>query len=304
MVGYTHTRKAMPSSVGMWGSSFGEAFLDDLEALKNLLEVIDSSPLGAGAGYGVPLSLNRELTAELLGFSDLVENSLYAVSSRGKTEFRILSFAASVHLDLARLSSDLILFSGEEFDFFDLPRKFTTGSSIMPQKKNPDVLEIIRGKSSGYLGNLTKVYSTNSGLLSGYHRDQQELKVPLMDGLDTTESCLEMIPPLIEGLEVNEERMEEGFSEELLAADEVFRLVDRGVPFRRAYRQIKEKLEKGSFSDQAGDEIREILDARDHRGGTARPGIKKIKSGVGDLEDFFEGKIRKFEEKLEELTTV
>ena len=270
--------------------------------MKYALQIVDKNPLGAGAGYGVPLSLNRELSSEVLGFSGPIENPLYAVSSRGKVEFFLLSAAASIHLDLARLSTDLIFFSGEEFGFFEIPSDFTTGSSIMPQKKNPDVLEIVRGKSSGYLGFISKIYSTLSGLISGYNRDQQEIKKPLMDGLDTTESCLEIISPLIEGLRVNEEKLYDSFEEEVLATDKVFKLVERGVPFREAYRRVKEELKDVDFGEEKEKEIKKILNARDHRGGTANLGIERLLKRLEEMKSFFDEKQESFKCSIDELT--
>lgn len=279
MVGYTHSRKAMPSSVGLLAGSYAEALLDDLTLIEANLELIDQSPLGVGAGYGVPVSLDREVTAELLGFNKVQNNAIYVMNSRGKFEFNLLSALASVQLDLSRLASDLITFSEEEFNFFEIPEEFTTGSSIMPQKKNPDVLELVRGRSGRFSGHLSNLFSLLHGLRSGYSRDLQETKRALIEGLGDTGDSLEVLAPLVSGLQVNEEELIGAFSGEVFATDEVFDLVKEGVPFRKAYRRVKNDLDSES-EEVSEDQIRESIGSRDHPGGPGNLGLGEKKDSL------------------------
>ncbi|MFB6290802.1 MAG: argininosuccinate lyase [Candidatus Bipolaricaulia bacterium] len=272
MVGYTHSRKAMPSSVGLWAGSFAEALLDDLLDIESSFDLIDQSPLGVGAGYGVPVKLDRELTANLLGFESVQNNAIYVMNSRGKFEFSLLSALANVQLDLSRISSDLITFSDSEFNYFDIPEEFATGSSIMPQKKNPDVLELVRGKSAKFSGHISSLFSLLHGLRSGYSRDLQESKEALIEGLDSTSDSLAVLAPLISGLKVNEEELIDAFSGDVFATDRVFEEVRDGTPFREAYREVKDDLnpEPGKVSES---KVKKSLYSRNHLGG---PGNLKL----------------------------
>lgn len=282
MVGYTHSRKAMPSSVGLWAGSFAEALLDDLIPLDSAFKLLDQSPLGVGAGYGVPVSLDRELTAELMGFGKVQNNAIYVMNSRGKFEFQLLSGLGGVTLDLSRLAEDLIGFSDDQFGYFRIPEAFTTGSSIMPQKENPDVLELVRGKASGFSGHLSELFTLLHGLRSGYSRDLQETKESLMDGLDTVTGSLEVLTPLISRLEVNEENLISAFTEEVFATDEVFSLVEDGTPFRKAYRKVKEELgSEGAEDSIAPKRLEKALESRDHPGG---PGNLQLGRSRAELE--------------------
>ncbi|MBS3787200.1 argininosuccinate lyase [Candidatus Bipolaricaulota bacterium] len=277
MVGFTHYRKAMPSSVGLWAGSYAEALLDDLTLLEANLELIDQSPLGAGAGYGIPVNLDRELTAETLGFSRVQNNAIYVMNSRGKFEFNLLSAVASVQLDLSRLASDLISFSDKEFNFFEIPEKFTTGSSIMPQKKNPDVLELVRGRSASFPGHLSSLFSLLHGLRSGYSRDLQETKKSLIVGLGDTGDSLAVLAPLVSGLGVNEEELMDAFSGEVFATDRVFELVKDGLPFREAYRRVKNNLDS-QVEEVSEDQIRGSISSRNHPGGPGNLGLGEKKN--------------------------
>ncbi|MBS3825863.1 argininosuccinate lyase [Candidatus Bipolaricaulota bacterium] len=300
MVGYTHYRKAMPSSVGLWAGSFAEALIDDLALVESSFELIDQSPLGAGAGYGVPVRLDRELTAGLLGFEKVQNNAIYVMNSRGKFEFNLLSALASVQLDLSRLASDLITFTDGEFDYFDIPEEFTTGSSIMPQKNNPDVLELVRGKSASFSGHLSNLFSLLHGLRSGYSRDLQETKKTLVEGLECTYDSLKVLAPLVSGLKVNEEELLDAFSGEVLATDEVFTLVKDGVPFREAYRRIKNNLPSES-EKISEDKVRQSLDSRNHAGGPGNLRLERIENSIESAEEKWEEKKAGFNACLREL---
>jgi len=176
MPGYTHFQKAMPSSVGLWAMAYAESLLDDLRILKTAYSINDQNPLGSAAGYGVPLDLDRDLTTRLLGFESLQNNVLYVQNSRGKIESIVISALSQIMIDLSRLCNDVILYSTEEFGFFNIGDKFRTGSSIMPKKRNPDILELVRGKMSTVVSSFTQVVDIIKNLPSGYHRDIQEAR--------------------------------------------------------------------------------------------------------------------------------
>jgi len=243
--GYTHMRKAMPSSIGMWLGSYLESLEDNLLLLNSIHRLIDQSPLGSAAGFGVPVfKVDREFTAKELKFSRVMKNPMYAQLSRGKFEASIIGLMSSVMCDLNKLSTDLMLFSMSEFGYISLPKEFCTGSSIMPQKKNPDVLELIRAKYYVVLGEEFKVKSMIGNLPSGYNRDSQLTKEPLMNSIETTKSCLRMMALVLSGIKVNEENCKKAMTPELYATEEAYRLVKKGVPFRDAYRKIGEKFSK------------------------------------------------------------
>ncbi len=281
MVGYTHSRKAMPSSVGLWSAGYAEALIDELIPLDSAFKLIDQSPLGVGAGYGVPVKLDRELTAAQLGFGKVQNNAIYVMNSRGKFEYHLLSALGGITIELSRLAEDLISFSDDQFGYFKIPEEFTTGSSIMPQKENPDVLELVRGRASAFSGKINELYNVLQGLRSGYSRDLQETKRAMMEGLDTVSGCLRILQPLISELEVNEENLLSGFSEEVFATDKVFSLVKQGTPFREAYREVKLATKQEDKKEEISPEkAREALESRQHQGG---PGNLKLEEGRAEL---------------------
>ena len=236
--GYTHTRKAMPSSMGMWITAYRDGVSDDLKLLGNARSLINQSPLGTGAGYGTPLELDRQCTSQELGFERIQENPVYAQHSRGKFDLLILQTCVQIMYDMNRMASDLILFSMPQFGFFRLPEKFCTGSSIMPQKRNPDVLELVRSKYHTICGYESQLQSQSANLISGYHRDLQLGKEPVIQGLQITLGTLEVMARVVGGLEVDTERCAEELTEELYATERAYDLVREGVPFREAYRRI------------------------------------------------------------------
>ena len=236
--GYTHQQQAMPSSTGLWASSFADALVDDLKLLKSTYQVFDQSPLGAAAGYGTSLDIDREYTAELLGFSSVQENSLYSVN-RGKHELMLLQALNQVMLDLGKLSEDIINFS-EDQEIFSIPEEFKTGSSIMPQKQNPDVLEIARGKSQQVNTSNQAVYGVISKLPSGYNRDTQLTKKELFESCETVLETLEIIEKIVSGLEVVQNFE---IKDEIYAAHTANQKVESDVPFREAHHQVKEEEE-------------------------------------------------------------
>ncbi|MCK4437380.1 argininosuccinate lyase, partial [bacterium] len=222
MPGYTHSRKAMPSSVALWAGAFLESLLDDLILIESAYKINNQCPLGSAASYGVSLNIDRQLTSELLGFEKVQNNVLYVNNSRGKMEAAVLSSLSQVMSDLSKLAEDLILWTREEFGFFTLPDELCPGSSIMPQKKNPAALELIRAKSSAVYSYLFEVMNILNGLPSGYNRDLQLTKEPLMKGLEATESSLRICCLIISRLKVNKENLNEALTPELFATDEVY----------------------------------------------------------------------------------
>ena len=239
--GYTHTRKAMPSSVALWGNAFIDSMKDNLIALDFALELIDQSPLGTGAGYGIPLEIDRKYTAKLLGFKNVQQNPIYTENSRGKYESTILHILSQIMFDLNKIASDLILFSMPELGYFELPEEFCTGSSMMPQKKNPDVLEVLRAKYHVVISYEFQIKNIISNLLSGYNRDLQLTKEPTMKGLEITKESLYITSLVFSKLKVNKKKCEQSLTKDIYATEEVFGLVKKGIPFREAYKTISKK---------------------------------------------------------------
>jgi argininosuccinate lyase len=243
--GYTHQRRAMPSSVGLWAGAFAEGLLDTIESLPELWTRVDRSPLGSAAGYGVPLPLRREATAKALGFGGLDRNVATVQGGRGKLEAAALFWCTQLGHELARLAQDVILYSAEEFGYLTLPAELATGSSIMPHKRNPDLFELTRGRAAALDGDLSAVLQLKSKLSSGYHRDFQLLKEPLMRGLDRTEAMLVALAQAMPRLGVDRERCAAALAGDALATDEVMRRVEEGSAFRVAYREVAAALRRG-----------------------------------------------------------
>lgn len=243
MPGYTHTQQAMLSSVGHWFQSFSEALTDDLAFLKSVHAHIDKNPLGSAAGFGVSIPLDRAATTEKLGFAGTQMNSLYCQSSRGKFESVFMEGLNQVMMTLSKFATDLILFTTQEFNFFSLADEIVTGSSIMPQKRNLDVMEIMRGQSSVLLGHKVAIQELNKGLISGYHRDLQLLKKPLMESVDIVQDSLAVMPVVLEGISPNSDVIQEKITKEIAMADIANQMVkEEGIPFRDAYQKAAEKL--------------------------------------------------------------
>ena len=242
MVGRTHMQPAMPSSVGLWASAHAESLLDDVSLLMGVYELNDQCPLGSAASYGVPIPIDRALTAQLLGFSRPVHNVLYANNARGKIESVILQAMVQVMLSLSRMAQDLMLYTMPEFGYFTLPLEYGTGSSIMPQKNNPDVVELVRARVARVMACEMAVLDITRGLPSGYNRDLQETKGPFMEGISMTRGCLAILPQMIERMEVHREALLKGFTPGVFATDRALELVGQGMPFRDAYHYIKSNL--------------------------------------------------------------
>ncbi len=242
MPGYTHMQRAMPSSVGMWLGSFEASFKDNFQLMQSTQAVIDQNPLGSAAGFGEnTFGLDREFTSKKLGFAKTQTNPMYCAYSRGKFEKIILDNLGNFMLDFGKFASDLLLFTTKEFGFFALPDEFLTGSSIMPQKKNYDVLELMRGKTSVFFGYQSQIQEIIKNLPSGYNRDFQLIKAPFLKALQTFGNCLEMTNLVVNNLQPNQAKLEEACSQELYATDEAYKLVKNGISFREAYKKIGAK---------------------------------------------------------------
>jgi argininosuccinate lyase len=272
MPGRTHMQAAMPSSVGLWAGAFAEELIDDMLLLETAYRLNNMSPLGSAASYGVPIPLNRELVADLLGFEKVQNNVLYVNNSRGKIESIILDAASQVMLTLSKLAQDLILFSLPEFGYFLLPDELCSGSSIMPQKKNPDALELIRAKTKTACSLAAQVKGIITALPSGYNRDFQETKGPFLKGLHEVVLCTRIMSLTVEKMTVNRERLLSGFSPEIFAADALLELVKEGMPFREAYRQTARNLPKLSSYDPI-----KIIKTRTYTGTTGSLGLERAK---------------------------
>ena len=250
MPGYTHLQRAVPSSVGLWMGGFAEAFTDNLALTLSAWEMVDCSPLGTAAGYGVNLPLDRDGVAQELGFGRLQVNPMYAQNSRGKFELIALQAAAHAMQDLRRLAWDLSLFTTSEFDFVVLPEAYTTGSSIMPNKANPDVVELLRGRAATVEAAMAEIQSVLS-LPSGYQRDLQLTKAPLIRGMTCALQALAIVPAMIGGLTLRESVMSEAISVEMYTTDLALEKAASGVPFRTAYLEAKSQLDAIETPDAA-----------------------------------------------------
>jgi argininosuccinate lyase len=272
--GFTHTRRAMPSSAGLWAGAFAEGLLDTVETLPAVWAHVDRSPLGSAAGYGAPLPLDREATAKALGFGAVEHNVALVQNGRGKLEAEVLFWCAQLGHELSRLSSDVVLYSGEEFGLLRIPPGVATGSSIKPHKRNPDLFELTRARAAGLEGDLTTVLALRAKLGSGYHRDFQLLKEPLIRGLTRTGEMLEMIARAIPALEVDAGRGAAALAGGAVATDEVMRRVEIGTPFREAYREVASALKAGETF--AAPSAARLLQRRRSTGGLGRLGLPEV----------------------------
>ena len=247
MPGYTHLQAAMPSSFGLWFGAYAENLIDDIRQWKAVLEIINQNPLGSGAGYGSSIPLNRTRTTELLGFKDLDYNVVHAQMGRGRSEM-FMSFAiASTANTLSKLAMDVCLFNSQNFAFLKLPDAFTTGSSIMPHKKNPDVFELVRAKSNLMSQLPGSILGMIGHLPSGYHRDFQLLKELIFPAIESLKDCIELTRLAIKEVEVREDIMKDPRYTLTFSVEVVNEMVSEGVPFRDAYQEIAKRIAAGTF---------------------------------------------------------
>ncbi len=246
--GYTHLQLAMPSSFGLWLGAYAESLVDDVTTLKAAYDVVNKNPLGSAAGYGSSFPINRTLTTQLLGFADLNYNVVYAQMGRGKSERIVASALANVADTLARLSMDACLFLNQNFGFISFPPELTTGSSIMPHKKNPDVFELIRSYCNRIKALPNEIMMMTTNLPSGYHRDLQLLKEHLFPSFQTLRNCIQMAHLMITNMEVKKDILQDEKYKYLFSVEEVNKLVLQGVPFRDAYKKIGLDIEENNFN--------------------------------------------------------
>lgn len=246
--GYTHLQIAMPSSFGLWFGAYAESLVDDMEMLQAAYRLANKNPLGSGAGYGSSFPLNRTMTTELLGFDNLHYNVVYAQMSRGKTELFATTAIAQFASTLSRLAMDICLYNSQNFGFIKLPDEMTTGSSIMPHKKNPDVAELLRGKTNRLKGLPNEIMLVMGNLPSGYHREMQILKEILMPAFDEILNCLDMTYFMLSNIQVKEGILEDTKYDLLFSVERVNELVLQGVPFREAYKIIGNEINSNTYT--------------------------------------------------------
>ncbi len=279
MPGYTHLQRAVVSSLGLWFAGFAEAFIDDAVLTRDTRRWIDANPLGTAAGYGVSLPLDRALSTRLLEFDRLQINPIYAQNSRGRFELQALTALSQVLMDLRRLSWDLSLFAAAEFDFLQLPDRYTTGSSIMPNKRNPDPIELLRAAPAPVLGAMTELQSVLS-LPSGYQRDLQNTKGPMVRGVSAGLQALRISVGLIADVEFDRERMAAAISPDMYATDHAYELVAEGMPFRQAYREAAAMTGDAGPRDPVAS-----LKRRTSPGAPGQPLLDQLQTRLSALED-------------------
>jgi argininosuccinate lyase len=297
--GYTHTRRAMPSSAGLWAAAFAEGLLDTAESLPSLWAKVDRSPLGSAAGYGVPLPLKREVAARALGFREIEHNVALVQNGRGKLEAMVLFWCSQIGHELSKLSTDVIHFSSEECGFLILPADLATGSSIMPHKRNPDLFELTRSRAAALEGDLLTVLQIKSKLASGYHRDFQLLKEPLMRGVDRLEGMLSMLAVAVPRLGVEAAIGRTMLSGGPLATDEVMRRVEKGSAFRSAYREVAAAIQQGDWSREPSTE--EIISRRRSSGGLGDLGLPAVRARLRACRTWANREQRRFDTAIEAL---
>ncbi len=246
--GYTHLQLAMPSSFGLWFGAYGESLVDDVITLKAAYDIVNKNPLGSAAGYGSSFPINRALTTELLGFETLNYNVVYAQMGRGKAERIVAQALANVADTLAKLSMDATLYLNQNFDFISFPAELTTGSSIMPHKKNPDVFELIRSHCNRIKALPNEIMLMTTNLPSGYHRDLQLLKEHLFPAFTTLKDCITMAGLMLSNIEIKKDILADEKYKYIFSVEEVNKLVNSGVPFRDAYKKVGLDIEAGKFS--------------------------------------------------------
>ena len=247
MPGYTHLQVAMPSSFGLWFGAYAESLADDMLLLEAAYRMTNRNPLGSAAGYGSSFPLDRDMTTRLLGFDTMDYNVVYAQMGRGKTERNVAFALAGIAGTVAKLAMDACLFNSQNFGFVTLPPECTTGSSIMPHKKNPDVFELIRARMNRLQALPQQVVLMMNNLPCGYFRDLQEIKEVFLPAFDQAEECLDMATYIVERIRVNEQLMDDARYDAMFSVEEVNRLVAAGMPFRDAYRKVGLDIEAGRF---------------------------------------------------------
>lgn len=278
MPGYTHTKQAMPSSVGQWAGCFVEALLDDYGILESAYTLNDQNPLGSAAGFGTSLPIDRDFTTKELGFAKTQINTLYCQNSRGKVESFILSGLVQVMLTLGKIANDLIWFTTKEFDFFTIDESLTTGSSIMPQKKNLDILEVLRANVSIVFSYQMQIQMVGHNLISGYNKDLKITKEALIKSFKLVISSLEIMQLVFEHLKPNKNKLSSSFSTEIFATDVVNEFVLKGMPFREAYQKVGNRLKEVKTPDFVKN-----IKIKKHLGATGNLALNSYAEQIGKL---------------------
>jgi argininosuccinate lyase len=274
--GYTHLQLAMPSSFGLWFGAYAESLVDDLVTVQAAYQVVNKNPLGSAAGYGSSFPLDRTMTTKLLGFETLNYNVVYAQMGRGKTERIVASAFSNIAATLGKLSMDACLFLNQNFGFISFPEELTTGSSIMPHKKNPDVFELIRSRSNQLQALPNDIALMTANLPSGYHRDLQLLKEVLFPSIQNLKDCLRMAQLMLAHIEVKKDILLDDKYKFLFSVEEVNKLVLSGVPFRDAYKQVGRQIEDGTYNPD-----RKIKHT--HEGSIGNPGLTEITAAMNKI---------------------
>jgi argininosuccinate lyase len=292
MPGYTHTQLAMPSSFGLWFGAFAESLAEDMQLLHSAYKLANRNPLGSAAGYGSSFPLNRTMTTELLGFEEMHYNVINAQNSRGKTE-KTLSFAlAGIAGTINKLAADSIIFMNQHFGFIKFPDELTTGSSIMPHKKNPDVFELVRAKTNQIQASPNTLTMQLTNLTTGYHRDLQVMKETIFPDLEKLKSCLSITRLMLENIEVKQDLLKDPFYKHLFSVEEVNRLVLSGTPFRDAYKQVGMSIENNQYDPNTDVD-------HSHEGSIGNLCLDEIKSKMQQtVEQFKLSELDKVVEKL------
>ncbi len=282
MPGYTHMQKAMPSSIGMWAGSFAEQLFDQLKILKTVYDLNDQSPLGSGAAYGVSLPIDRELTAKNLGFSKVQNNSLYCQASRVTVQLSITQILVQIMLCASRFAQDLLLFTTSEFNYFEVDESICTGSSIMPQKKNLDLMEYIRAKTQVVIANQQLMSSITANLPSGYNADFAQTKGSLIESFEITFQTIDVLILTLKSIKPNKQNLIKNCTSEIYSTHFAYELVKKGLSFRQAYLKIKSNLKQISSPDSVS-----FLKLSTHSGGTNNLKLKLIKKNLNSHKDYW-----------------
>jgi argininosuccinate lyase len=281
MPGYTHTRKAMLSTAGQWLAGYAELMVMQLEASSGVKKLVNRSPLGTAAGFGTTISLDRDSESDLLGFEQPLVTATSAQLSRGWVELQVVQYLSNVTSLMSRFASDIIQFSSEAYGFIDIDETYCTGSSIMPNKKNPDVAELIRGKHALLAGYEATLQRITANLGSGYHRDLQLTKEPVIEAFNTTSEILALTELLVNGLSFNESALREACSNDLLAAERAYKLVkEEDMNFRDAYRKIKSES-----SEDVSIELADLFKTYSQLGSPGNIGIERLMKQVTKFEE-------------------
>lgn len=292
MPGYTHMQVAMPSSFGLWFGAYAESLVDDMHMLNAAYHIVNKNPLGSGAGFGSSFPLNRTLTTDLLGFEDLNYNVVYAMMGRGKAERSLATGMAAIGATLSKFAMDICLYMGQDFGFLSFPDELTTGSSIMPHKKNPDVFELMRGKCNRIQALPNDIMMMTTNLPVGYHREMQLIKEVLFPAIQDLKDCLFMADFMLQKVKINQALINKEKYKYLFSVEETNKLTLNGVPFRDAYKQIGLAIEKGDFNP-------EKTVSHQHEGSIGNLNLEEIKSMMNVIVDQFN--FQKSEMALERL---